>query len=72
MSKKNKKTKGKTKADLAPENFSTKEEHAAAVEEYNTSQPIYNFIQFFIGGPNHADKTKNKQEGKPGAPPYGP
>jgi len=69
MSKKNKKTKKLTKADLAPENFKTKEEHEAAIEEYNTSQPIYNFFQFFIGGPNNAGNTKNKQEGKPGQPP---
>lgn len=70
MSKKNKKTKKRTKADLAPENFKTEAEHTAAVEEYNTSQPIYNFFQFFIGGPNNADNTKNKQQGKPALPPY--
>lgn len=70
MNKKKQKTKKLTKADLDPENFNTKEEHAAAVEEYNTSQPIYNFFQFFIGGPNNSDNTKNKQVGKPGQPPY--
>lgn len=70
MNKKKQKTKKLTRADLAPENFETKEEHAAAIEEYNTSQPIYNFFQFFIGGPNRADNTKNKQVGKPGQPPY--
>lgn len=69
MSKKNKKTKKLTKADLAPENFKTKAEHEAAVEEYY-SQPIYNYFQFFIGGPNNIDK--NKQQGKPQVPPYGP
>lgn len=67
--KKSTKTK-RTKADLAPEKFKTQAEHAAAIEEYNTSQPIYNFFQFFIGGPNNADNTKNKQQGKPAQPPY--
>lgn len=69
MSKKNKKTKKLTKADLAPENFKTKEENEAALEEYTTSQPIYNYFQFFIGGPNNVEK--NKQQGKPQVPPYG-
>lgn len=68
MSKKNKKTKKLTKADLAPENFKTKEENEAALEEYTTSQPIYNYFQFFIGGPNNVEK--NKQQGKPQQPPY--
>lgn len=68
MKKKSKKKKGKTKEDLAPENFNTREEHEAAVEEYTKSQPIYNYFQFFIGG-NTVDK--NKQQGKPTVPPYG-
>lgn len=70
MKKNVKKTKRQTKADLEPENFKTKEEHQAAVDEYITSQPIYNYFQFFIGGPNNIDK--NKQQGKPTVPPYGP
>ena len=63
MKKKSKKEKRLTKADLAPENFKTREEHESAVEEYTKSQPIYNYFQFFIGGPLNVDK--NKQQGKP-------
>lgn len=37
-------------------------------ETYTTSQPIYNYFQFFIGGPNNV--AKNKQQGKPTIPPY--
>lgn len=62
MKKKSKKEKDKTKADLAPENFNTQEEHAAAVEEYTKSQPINTYFQFFFGD-NNIDK--NKQSGKP-------
>lgn len=66
MKKKKQKTKRKTEADLAPEKFKTQVEAEEAAEEYVTSQPIYNYFQFFIGG-NKVDK--NKQEGKPN-PPY--
>lgn len=68
MSKKKQKTKKKTEEDLAPENFKTQTEAEEAAEEYITSQPIYNYFQFFIGGPNNIDK--NKQQGKPKEPPY--
>lgn len=64
MKKKNKKTK---KADLAPQNFKTREEHEAALEEYRT-QNNYNYFQFFFGNPNNIDT--NKQQGKPNQPPY--
>lgn len=67
MNKKKQKTRGKTEADLAPENFKTQVESEQAAEEYITNQPIYNYFQFFIGGPNNV--KKNKQEGKP-LPPY--
>lgn len=65
MNKKKKKTRKLTKADLAPENFSSQEENEAALEEYNTQ---YNYFQFFIGIPNKV--KQNKQQGKPGPPPY--
>ncbi len=62
MSKKKKKL---TKADLEPENFASQEENEAAIEEYKTQN---NYIQFFFGIPNKIQK--NKQQGKPGVPPY--
>lgn len=67
MKKKKLKTTKKTEKDLAPENFKTQAEAEEAAEEYVTNQPIYNYFQFFIGGPNNV--AKNKQEGKPN-PPY--
>lgn len=63
----NKKDKGKKKlkkADLAPENFVTKEEHEAALEQYRNQT---NYFQFFFG--DHSGKKAN-QEGKPTQPPY--
>ena len=62
MSKKKKKL---TKADLAPENFKSQEENEAAVEQYRNQ---YNYVQMFFGIPNKV--KKNKQQGKPGTPPY--
>jgi len=67
MNKKSKKTTKLTKADLAPENFKTQAENEAALEEYRI-QNNYNYFQFFFGNPNNIDT--NKQQGKPGAPPY--
>lgn len=65
MNKKNAKTNAKTKEVSEPE-VETPEP-----EVYdNKTNLIYNFFNFFIGGANSAD-IKNKQEGKPGAPPYG-
>lgn len=61
-----KKKKKLTKADLAPEKFSSREENEAAIEQYRNQ---YNYIQLFFGIPNKV-KT-NKQQGKPGQPPYG-
>lgn len=61
-----KKNEKKTK-EPKPEDFKTQAEAEEANEEYLTSQPIYNYFQFFIGGPNNVQK--NKQEGKP-HPPY--
>lgn len=63
MKKKKQKMKRKTEADLAPEKFKTQAEAEAAAEEYVTAQPIYNYFQFFIGGPNNIKKIN--QEGKP-------
>ena len=63
----NKKNKKLTKADLAPENFKTQQEQEEAIDEYYNQRPIYNYFQFFIGGPNRI--KKNSQEGKPN-PPY--
>lgn len=67
MSRNDKKTKKLTKADLAPENFKTREEHEEAIETYNQSQPIYIVLNFILGAPN---KIKNNLSGKPGQPPY--
>jgi hypothetical protein len=67
MNKKSKKTTKLTKADLAPENFKTQAENEQAIEDYYNQRPIYNYFQFFIGGPNKIEK--NSQEGKPN-PPY--
>lgn len=64
MNKKKKKTK-LTKADLAPENFNSLEENEEALEQYKTQ---YNYVQLFFGIPNKV--KKNKQQGKPGPPPY--
>jgi hypothetical protein len=60
--------KNKKKEKPKPEDFKTKEEAVKAIEDWYESQPIYNYFQFFIGGRNNA-KT-NKQQGKPGPPPY--
>jgi hypothetical protein len=59
----------KTKAETTKE-ASEPEEVEDEVYD-NKTNLIYNFFNFFIGGSNQAD-IKNKQEGKPGAPPYGP
>ena len=56
-----------TKDDLAPENFSSKDEHGAALEEYYQQQPIYVVLNFIQGNPK---KIKNKLQGKPGPPDY--
>jgi hypothetical protein len=64
MSNKKKKTKEKTKVSKAK---SLEEAQELMEEEYN-SNLIYNFFNFFIGGPNKAG-IKNKQTGKP-TPPY--
>lgn len=65
MKKRKKITKDKMVEDLEPEEIDNEEE-----EHYPFYQPIYNYFQFFIGGPNNIDK--NKQQGKPGGgpPPY--
>ena len=55
--------KKKQKSEPKPEDFATKAAHEEAVEEYLKAQPIYNYFQFFIGGPNNV--RKNNQEGKP-------
>ena len=66
--KKTNKKQTKAASEPKPEDFATQAEAEAATEEYITSQPIYNYFQFFIGGPNNV--AKNKQQGKPGTPPY--
>lgn len=68
MKKNTKKKAEKTKEALGPEEETT-ESGEPKKEGYFTNSPIYNFFQFFIGGPNHADTT-NKQQGKPAQPPY--
>lgn len=59
MKSKKKKTKKLTKADLAPENFKSLEEHEAAIEQYRNQT---NYFQFFFG--DHSGRKAN-QEGKP-------
>lgn len=59
MKSKGKKTKKLKKADLAPENFKSLEEHEAALEQYRNQT---NYFQFFFG--DNSGKKAN-QEGKP-------
>lgn len=66
MKQANKKKPKKTK-DFDPSKFASQAEAEEGLEEYTKSQPIYNYFQFFIGGPLKVQK--NKQEGKPGGPP---
>lgn len=73
------KKKKKELKDLTPEELqalmksmgmSQESEEEEYIENHgNQNSPIYNFFQFFIGGPNRAD-TSNKQQGKPQQPPY--
>lgn len=79
MKKKRKNLDDLTKAEVASKKAKIEKENVnqmrdingeAEEEEYNTNL-IYNFFNFFIGGPNKAN-IKNKQKGKPGGtpPPY--
>lgn len=77
--------KKETKTTASPLNEPTPEETQELQEIYEerkikfgndkqkvnqSSQPIYNVFNFFIGGPNNADIV-NDQYGKPNVPPYG-
>lgn len=75
MSKKKKEVSEMTKAEILAEKERIDKEWRKIngleeeEESYTTSQPIYTYIQLFIGGPNNIDK--NIQKGKPNVPPYG-
>lgn len=69
MNTNDKKTKGKTKTikEIVSESKTLEEAQqkvAEQEEEEYSGNLIYNFFNFFIGGPNTAD-IKNRQTGKP-------